>query len=162
MSTTAIPHPAGSALGEGPRRQVDPRGQRVAAAISALVLASALLAGQSSLAIVLLGLQAVVFAVGVTRGPAATPYAWVFRAVVRPRLAPADELEDAAPPRFAQGCGLAFTVVGLVGLLAELPVVAFAAVAGALAAAFLNAAFGICLGCEMYLRGLQLRARVAA
>jgi len=127
---------------------IDPRGQRFAAALTTLVLALALLSGSTWL----LAAQAVVFASGLALGPAASPYAWLFRTAVRPRLGPPAELEDAAPPRFAQGCGLAFTLVALVGVALGAPVLTTVALSAALAAAFLNAAFGFCVGCEIYLR----------
>jgi predicted phage tail protein len=79
--------------------------------------------------------------------------------VVRPRLAPPAEMEDAAPPRFAQAVGLGFLLVALVALLVGATVVAMVAIAFALAAAFLNAAFDFCLGCEMYLLGKRLLTR---
>ena len=129
---------------------IDPRGPRVAATLTSLVLALALLV-PSPLAEILVGLQAIVFAVGATRGVQHTPYAWVFRTLVRPRLDPPDELEDPRPPRFAQGLGLAFAGVALVALLAGSTVVGLVAVGLALVAALLNAAFGVCLGCELYL-----------
>ena len=44
-----------------------------------------------------------------------------------------------------------FALVGFVALLAGADVVAYVAVGFALAAAFLNAVFAFCLGCEMYL-----------
>jgi hypothetical protein len=127
---------------------IDPRGQRFAAALTTLVLALALLSGSTWL----LAAQALVFASGLALGPAASPYAWLFRTAVRPRLGPPAELEDAAPPRFAQGCGLAFTLVALVGVALGAPVLTTVALSAALAAAFLNAAFGFCVGCEIYLR----------
>jgi hypothetical protein len=123
---------------------VDPRGPRLAAALTAVVLATALLTGS---AWVLLA-QAVVFALGARDR---SPYAVVFRRLVRPRLGPPAELEDARPLRFAQQVGLAFTAVALVGVVVGLPALTAAAAAAALAAAFLNAAFGVCLGCEVYL-----------
>jgi Domain of unknown function (DUF4395) len=126
---------------------VDPRGQRFAASLTTVVLAATLLTGSPWL----LALQAVVFAVSVVRGVHASPYAWLFRRFVRPRLAPAAELEDARPPRFAQGVGLGFAVVGLLGAALGLTPVFLVATGLALAAAFLNAAFGYCLGCEVYL-----------
>jgi hypothetical protein len=127
--------------------QIDPRGARFAAALTTLVLASALLTGSPWL----LALQGVVFAVGAIRGVQHTPYSVLFRRLVRPRLAPPTELEDARPPRFAQGMGLAFVGVGLLGAAVGSSVVFLAATGLALAAAFLNAAFGLCLGCEVYL-----------
>jgi hypothetical protein len=131
--------------------QVDPRGQRFAAALTTVLFAVALVAAPGALTLTLLGLQLVVFAVGVVKGPAATPYAWVFRTFLRPRLGAPKELEDAAPPRFAQGVGLGFAVVALLGYAAGLTLLGSIAAGMALAAAFLNAAFGFCLGCEMYL-----------
>ena len=85
-----------------------------------------------------------------------TPYSWVFRTFVRPRLGPPAELEDPAPPRFAQGVGLGFALVALVGYLAGATLLGSVAVGFALAAAFLNAVFGLCLGCELYLLGRLL------
>jgi len=75
----------------------------------------------------------------------------VFRRVIRPRLAAPAELEHDAPPRFAQTVGLAFAIAGLVAFAAGSTLVALIATSAALAAAFVNAAFGICLGCEVYL-----------
>jgi len=136
---------------------IDPRGQRFAAAVTTLVLAVALLSDSTWLLVA----QAAAFAAGLLLGPASSPYAWVFRTVVRPRIGPPADLEDAAPPRFAQGCGLAFTVLALLGVALGMPVLTTVAVSAALAAAFLNAAFGVCLGCEIYLRlrraGVPLR-----
>ena len=87
-----------------------------------------------------------------------TPHAWLFRTLVRPRLAPPTELEDPAPPRFAQAVGLAFALVGLVALLAGATVLGQVAVGFALAAALLNAVFAFCLGCEVYLLAARLRS----
>jgi hypothetical protein len=135
---------------------IDPRGQRFAAMLTTVVLALVLLTGSTWLLLA----QAAVFAVGAVAGPARTPYAWLYRTVVRPRLGPPAELEDAAPPRFAQMCGLAFTGVGLLGVAIGLPVLTVVAVSAALAAAFLNAAFGLCLGCEIYLRARRAGIRL--
>jgi hypothetical protein len=123
---------------------IDPRGPRFGAAVTTLVLAAVLLTG----AVWLLALQAVVFALGAADR---NPYGLVYKRVVRPRLGPPAELEDPAPPRFAQTVGLAFALVGVVAGLAGLTVLFYVAAAMALSAAFLNAAFGFCLGCEMYL-----------
>lgn len=127
--------------------KVDPRGQRMAAAITAIVLAIVLITGN----IWLLAAQVVIFAAGALLGPRFSPYGLAYAYLVRPKLGPPSELEDAAPPRFAQGVGLAFALVGLVGYAAGLEWLGMAATACALAAAFLNAVFGLCLGCETYL-----------
>ena len=130
-----------SLLAAGPPL-VDPRGPRFAAAVTTVVLAVVLLTGS----VWLLALQAVVFALGAT---GRSPYAVLYARLVRPRLGPPAELEDTRPIRFAQAVGLVFAVVALAGL--ALPYVTVVATSFALAAAFLNAAFGICLGCEIYL-----------
>lgn len=148
MSTTTAPSQGQQT---GARRQIDPRGPRFVASLTTVVLAVALVAAPSGLTVALLAAQAVVFAIGVTAGISRTPYSWLFKTLVRPRLAPPHELEDAAPPRFAQGVGLLFAVVALGGYLAGGDLVGAVATGFALAAAFLNAAFGLCLGCEMYL-----------
>jgi hypothetical protein len=130
---------------------IDPRGPRFTAAVTALVLAVVLLTAPSGFATALLGVQAALFALGAALGVQHTPLAWLFRTVVRPRLAAPDELEDAAPPRFAQVVGLGFALVGLVGFLIGVDLLGLAATGLALVAALLNAVFGLCLGCEMYL-----------
>jgi len=158
MSTSAQTDPRAQAA---PRAQIDPRGQRFAATVTTVVFAVALVASPSALTVVLLALQLVVFAIGAVSGPARTPYAWLFRRFVRPRLGAPTELEDAAPPRFAQGVGLGFAVVALVGYAAGLPLLGAIAAGMALAAAFLNAAFSFCLGCEMYLLITRARSRTA-
>jgi len=143
------------------RTQVDVRGPRFGGAVTTVVLAVALVAGPGPLGTGLLAWQTLVFALGALVGLQAQPYGIVFRRVVRPRLGPATEFEDAAPPRFAQAVGLVFAVVGLVAYLLGATVVGQVAVAFALGAAFLNAAFGFCLGCEMYLLGKRLFSRSA-
>ena len=126
---------------------IDPRGPRFAATLTSVVLAVALITSSGWL----LAAQAVVFALGAFAGLGRSPYGWLFRTLVRPRLRPPTELEAAAPPRFAQGVGLGFAVVGTLGYLTGTTWLGMAATGLALAAAFLNAAFGYCLGCEVYL-----------
>lgn len=93
---------------------------------------------------------ALLFVWGVA-SPRTAPWGVIFRRVVRPRLAPPTEFEDPRPPRFAQGVGLFVTAVGLVLHLAGVPWALPIAAAMAFVAAFLNAAFGLCLGCQLYL-----------
>ena len=125
---------------------VDPRGLRVAAWITSLVLAAVLITGSW----VLLAVQTAIFAVGAFAGLRWAPYGLLYRLLIAPRLGAA-EPEPAAPPRFAQGVGFVFAAVGTVGYATGLTPLGAAATACALAAAFLNAAFGLCLGCELYL-----------
>jgi Domain of unknown function (DUF4395) len=126
--------------------EIDPRGPRFAALITTVVLAVVLITGS----VWLLAAQAVVFAVGAVFGLRYSPYGWLYLKLVRPRLGPPAELEPAAPPRFAQAVGLIFALIGVAGYAADLTWLGMAATAAALAAAFLNAVFGLCLGCEMY------------
>ncbi|WP_400995641.1 DUF4395 domain-containing protein [Agromyces sp. GXQ0307] len=143
------------------RTGIDPRGPRFSAAItSVLLLAVVVLAvgGLDPAALVLLALLAALFAWAAIAGVARHPFGLLYRAVVRPRLAPPAELEDPRPPTFAQLVGLVVTgtgvLLGLFGIGVAVPIAA----AAAFLAAFLNAAFGYCLGCRLYL--LLVRARV--
>lgn len=136
--------------------QVDPRGPRFGAAITTAVLILVLVTGSW----VLLAAQAAVFALATFLGLRYAPYGLVFRVLIRPRLAPPRELEDAAAPRFAQSVGLAFALVGTVGFATGITWLGIGATALALAAAFLNAAFGFCLGCEMYPLFRRITAKV--
>jgi hypothetical protein len=101
-----------------------------------------------------------VFAVGALAGLRYHPYGLVYRHLVRPRLGPPSRTEAEAPPRFAQGVGMVFAAIGTVGFLTGVPVLGYVFAAFALGAAFLNAAFDYCLGCQMYL--LIQRIRLAA
>lgn len=143
------------------RTGIDPRGPRFGAGITAVLLLVDLflaLTGAGLAATVLLAAICAVFAWGAFAGIERHPYGRLFRALIRPRLRPPLELEEAAPPTFAQGVGFVITVVGvLLGAVGLTP--ALAVCAGlAFVAAFLNSVFGFCLGCRMYV--LLLRARV--
>lgn len=134
------------------KRPVDPRGQRFAAGITTIVFAVLLVLGPNSgLSGLLLTIQTLAFACAAFLGLQAHPYGWLFRRFVRPRLGPPIEMEDPAPPRFAQAVGLGFALVAAAGMLINLDPVFYIAAAMAFGAAFLNAAFNFCLGCEMYL-----------
>jgi len=131
---------------------IDARGPRFSAVITTLVLAAALVTQSAAL----IAIQLVVFAIGAFAGPAKTPYALLFKKFVKPRLKGAVPTEDARPPQFAQSVGLIFTVVALAGSLLSIPVLFTVAVGFALFAAFLNAAFNFCLGCEIYLIAIRI------
>jgi hypothetical protein len=143
------------------RPRIDPRGPRFGAGITAVLLLVDLflaLTGAGVAATVLLAAVCIVFAWGAFAGVERHPYGAVFKRLVRPRLAPPAELEEAAPPTFAQGVGFVITLVGVaLGAFGVLPGLAVFA-AFAFVAAFLNSVFGYCLGCRMYV--LLLRARV--
>ncbi|TDU88953.1 uncharacterized protein DUF4395 [Kribbella voronezhensis] len=133
--------------------QVDPRGLRFAAGVTTVVLALTLVLNSPWP----LAVQAVVFAISVAFGVQASPYGQLFKRLIRPRLDPPKETEDATPPRFAQLVGLVFAVIGLIGYLAGAEVLGVVATGFALVAAFVNAAVGLCLGCEAYLLIQRIR-----
>jgi Domain of unknown function (DUF4395) len=138
---------------------VDPRGQRFAAALTSAVLIVVLLTASPWLA----AAQAVVFALGAFAGLRYSPYTALYRVAIAPRLGPPAEREAAPPVRFAQGVGFVFAAVATVAFLAAATLLGLIATAFALTAAALNAAFGICLGCEIYLRlPHRLRRMIAA
>ncbi|MCV7220282.1 DUF4395 domain-containing protein [Mycolicibacterium elephantis] len=132
--------------------QVDVRGPRFTAWVTTAVLVTALLASTVShlAAAVVLGVQALVFAVGAAFGPRRHPYGLVFARLIAPRLAPVTDREPVPPLKFAQLVGLVFAVKGAVGFAIGLPTLGLLATGLALVAALLNAAFGICLGCQLY------------
>lgn len=146
---------------------IDPRGPRFAASITALLLLIAVLLGLTGLStqgvasatlterildpgFLALLVIALLFVWGVA-SPRTAPWGALYRTVVRPRLAPPTELEDPRPPRFAQGVGLFVVTIGLLLHLAGVPWALPVAAAFAFVAAFLNAVFAFCLGCQMYL-----------
>ena len=134
---------------------IDVRGPRFSATLTVIVLAIAL-ATQNAW---VLAFQAVVFAIGAIRGPQFTPYAFIFKRIVKPRLRGEVVTEDSRPPQFAQTVGFIFALVGLLGAAIGSTAVFNVAVGFALAAAFLNSVFNYCLGCEMYLLVLRIRTR---
>ena len=135
---------------------IDPRGPRFGAGVTAALLAITLLLGTGPAATALLAVVALLFVLGVTRGVQGTLQGLAFKAWVRPRLAPPTELEDPRPPRFAQLVGLLVVGTGLLFAAFGFPAGVPIAAAVALVAAFLNSAFGLCLGCELYLLGRRL------
>jgi len=126
---------------------IDPRGPRFGAAITTSVLAVVLITGSAWL----LGAQLLVFAVGALFGLRYAPYGIVYRRLVRPRLGPPARTEAEAPPRFSQGVGMVFAAGGVLGYALGASAVGITFTAFALFAAFLNAAFDFCLGCQVYL-----------
>jgi hypothetical protein len=132
--------------------QVDVRGPRFVAWITTVVLVSTLIVSGISTraAAVILGVQAVVFAIGAVAGPRRHPYGLVFAKLVAPRLGPVREREPVPPLKFAQLVGLIFAVLAFAGFASGASLLGVIATGAALVASFLNAAFGICLGCQLY------------
>ena len=127
--------------------EIDPRGLRFSAVITTIVLAVVLITGS----VWLLAAQVAVFAVGALAGLRYAPYGLLYRRLVRPRLGPPAYTEAEAPPRFAQAVGLVIAGVGVICLAAGATTACLVFTGLALAAAFLNAAFNLCLGCQVYL-----------
>ena len=142
----AIINQAGAVTSTGVKL-IDARGPRFGAAITTAVLALALVTHS----VVLIAFQLVVFAIGAFSGPAKTPYAFVYKKFVKPRLSGDVPTEDVRPPQFAQLVGFGFALVATVAGLLGATTLFSVAVSFCLAAAFLNAAFDFCLGCEIYL-----------
>jgi hypothetical protein len=125
---------------------VNEKAARVVAGGVVLITATALLTGWLWLSAVL----AIGFALRVAAGPRYSPLGQLATKVVAPRLGE-PKLVAGPPKRFAQAVGLVFTLFALAGFGLPTSAVTAVATAAALAAAFLNTAFGVCLGCEVYL-----------
>ena len=127
--------------------EIDPRGPRFGAFITVAVLAVVLITRSAWL----LALQTLVFAIGALAGLRYAPYGLLYRWLIRPRLGPPSHTEAEAPPRFAQGMGMVIAAIGVVAFTAVSTTAGIVFTALALAAAFLNAVFDYCLGCQVYL-----------
>ncbi len=145
------------------KSEIDPRGPRFGATITSVLLLVVIWLSLDSAslpaALILFEVLAFLFALGAVLGTSRTPYAFIFRKLIRPRLKPPSYLEDSKPPQFAQGVGLFVTLIGLTLYFGGVTSgILFAAVA-AFIAAFLNAAFNLCLGCQLYLVLRRLSSR---
>jgi len=136
-----------SATGTTGIKLIDARGPRFGAAITTAVLALALVTHS----VWVITFQLVVFAIGAFTGPSKTPYAFIYKKFVKPRLSGDVPTEDVRPPQFAQLVGFGFALVATIAGFFGAKTLFSVAVSFCLAAAFLNAAFDFCLGCEAYL-----------
>ena len=125
---------------------IDARAPRFSALLTTLILAAALITSS----VLLLVFQLLVFAIGAFISPTKTPYALIYRTIIKPRLKGEIPTEDIKPPKFAQKVGFAFALVAFIGIVSGSKITFDIAVSLALAAAFLNAAFDFCLGCQIY------------
>ncbi len=139
-------------------RLIDARGPRYTAAITTLVLSAALVT-ESNL---IIGFQFAVFLSAVLFGLRRSIYGFVYRRLIQPRLSGPVPSENEAAPRFAQFIGALFAATALIGGIAGNSAVFLIATSFALAAAFLNAAFGFCLGCQFYLILLRAKSRITS
>jgi hypothetical protein len=132
---------------------IDSRGPRFGAVITTVVLAAVLATSSGWL----LFAQTLVFAVGALVGLRYAPYGLLYRYLIRPRLGPPSKTEAEAPPRFSQGVGMVIAGIGALLFALGLPVAGLVFAALALVAAFLNAVFDFCLGCQLYLFIVRFR-----
>ena len=134
-------------------KRIDPRGPRFGAALTSVFALGSFLMSTSGSSLLfgypLMVLMFVLFAWSVF-SPKNHPYQWLFKNLVQARLAPPSEREDPRPPQFAQKVGFSFAILGTIGGLISAWLIPIAA-AFIFIAAFLNAFFGLCLGCQMYL-----------
>jgi len=139
---------------------IDPRGPRFGATITAVLLlvdvfisiplATAPIDTEAP-GYVLLVVLSGIFLWGAVGGIQQSPYGLFFAKFIRPRLKPPTFVESPAGPTFSQAVGFIVTIVGVLLYLVGIPAAVPVAAAAAFVAAFLNAAFGYCLGCEIYL-----------
>lgn len=133
-------------------QQIDARAPRVSAGITTVVLIIALLTHSTWLIM----WQLAVFAISAFYSMAKSPYGFIYRTLVRPRLKGEVPLEDSKPPAFAQLVGFGFVLVATIGALAHNWAIFTVATSGCIFAAFLNSAFDYCLGCKIYLLGIRI------
>ena len=126
---------------------IDARGPRYTAAFTTLVLSAALIT-ESNL---IIGFQFAVFLSAVLFGLRRSIYGFLYRNLIQPRLSGPVPSEYESAPRFAQLIGALFAFTALIGGLTGNSTLFLIATGFALSAAFLNAAFGFCLGCQLYL-----------
>ncbi len=138
-----------------PAVSIDARGPRFSALLTTIVLGSALVTSNIWIVIA----QGIIFTIGALKGPQFTPYAFIFKTLIKARLKSEFVSEDVRPPQFAQSVGLVFALAAIAGAVTGLNLLFTIALSFALAAAFLNAAFNFCLGCEIYLLLLRARSR---
>ena len=107
----------------------------------------------------IIGFQFAVFLSAVLFGLRSSLYGLIYRNLIQPRLSGPVPSENEAAPRFAQLVGALFAATALLGGLTGNTTVFLIATSFALGAAFLNAAFGFCLGCQIYLILVRLTKR---
>ena len=137
---------------------IDARGPRYTAALTTFVLSLALITESNYI----IGFQFAVFLSAVLFGLRRSIYGFLYRNLIQPRLSGPIPSEDERAPRFAQLVGSLFAFTALLGGLTGNSALFLIATSFALVAAFLNAAFGFCLGCQFYLIMVRLKSRIAA
>jgi hypothetical protein len=141
---------------------VDPRQPRLGQAITGIVALTGYLLDVP----LVLPVLATILGAASLLGPAANPYAWLFRGLRRAGVVgPPRELEEAVPPRFANAIGFVVLSAAAVARYAfELSWLAWGLALLVSALALLAALTGLCLGCELYVwaRRIATGGRVPA
>jgi hypothetical protein len=135
---------------------IDARGPRFGAVLTTIVLSVFVVTE----VLPLLYWQLAVFTLGAFIGT--SPYSFIYRKFVKPRLSGDVPTEDVRPPQFAQLVGFLFAVSAMVAYLFGAEALGLVIISFALAAAFLNAGFNYCLGCEVYLLIARAKSAVAS
>lgn len=99
---------------------------------------------------VVYGLLALGFLLRVAAGPRFSPFGQLSVRVIAPKIWRRTKLVPGPPKRFAQTVGLAFSATALALSLTGFGLAAQIVVAALIAAAFLEFAFGLCLGCVAF------------
>lgn len=103
---------------------------------------------------------AIVLAAASLGGPRASVYAYLYRALARAlSLGPPSDLEEAAPPRFANAVGAVFLTGATTAYALGAEVAAWTLGLLVSALALLSAATGFCVGCEFYLVARRVARR---
>ncbi len=148
MQTTE--RPTGLVYDAAGRLIIDVRGPRFGAAITSVVLATALIT-QGGLGLTLVAWQWAMFAIAAGAGLRYSVYGNLFRLIKRRfDLGPPPQTEPEAGPRFAQACGLAVLTIALVAFALDATVLARASVALVLSLSLLLASTNVCIGCLLY------------
>ncbi|MFN5600867.1 MAG: DUF4395 domain-containing protein [Acidimicrobiaceae bacterium] len=90
------------------------------------------------------------FLARVASGPTFSPLARLATQVITPRLPGTHRIVPGPPKRFAQGIGALFSVTASVLFLLDLGTASRWVAAALAGPAFLEAAFGFCVGCKMF------------
>jgi len=97
------------------------------------------------------------FVARVLTGPTLSPLGQLATRIVAPRLRRWQKFTPGPPKRFAQAIGACFTVSAMCLWLAGEPFASNVVIAVLIVPATLEAAFGICLGCQVFRALMRLR-----
>ncbi len=132
----------------------NPVNEKAARVVAGLVVVTALVALISQ-SVWLLWLLAAGFLLRVLSGPRFSPFGLLATRVVAPRLGP-PKLVPGPPKRFAQGLGLAFSLLAAIAVTLGATTLGWTLVVLLIGAAVLESVFAFCLGCTIF--GLLQRA----